>query len=364
MSKVSRLFELIDKGRKGDNVGLSMGMPKLEELIDGVTPETYYLVAGSTGSAKTSFVLYSFIYKPLLANIDNNNYYSIIYSLEMTEEQLLAKLLSFYVFEQYGIEIPFKLMFSRGKDSILDDDLYKIICKCKSFLEKIESRLIIFDGGINADSMKISLEKTLITRFGKVENGRYILNNPNIVITVVLDHIGLIRNINGRSKKEEIDLASSYLVYFRNIFKISPVVVSQVNRNSSNIERRKASQQELQLDDLKNSGNPSEDANVVLALFYPFREKMSSYRNYDIKILQDRFRGIVLLKNRFGAADASIGTTFYGASGVFKELPRASSINDYSIYKDPNWISSIKVDNNNKIDNNLSDKNNSMQITI
>ena len=39
MTYTSRLIELIKRGREGDNQGLSLGMPKLEHIIDGLTQE-------------------------------------------------------------------------------------------------------------------------------------------------------------------------------------------------------------------------------------------------------------------------------------------------------------------------------------
>ena len=54
MTYTSRLIELIKRGREGDNQGLSLGMPKLEHIIDGLTQETYYLIAAGTGNGKTS----------------------------------------------------------------------------------------------------------------------------------------------------------------------------------------------------------------------------------------------------------------------------------------------------------------------
>lgn len=41
---------LIDRGRLGENHAMSMGLPKLERFIDGIAQETYYLIAGGTGS--------------------------------------------------------------------------------------------------------------------------------------------------------------------------------------------------------------------------------------------------------------------------------------------------------------------------
>ena len=56
----------------------------------------------------------------------------------------------------------------------------------------------------------------------------------------------------------------------------------QFNRNANNAERLKQGLQEPDLSDLKESGSPSEDANVVLVLFNPFRSKLSTYRGYCI----------------------------------------------------------------------------------
>ena len=38
MTGKQRLFDLIDKGRVGKNIGLSIGLPKLELYMDGLLP--------------------------------------------------------------------------------------------------------------------------------------------------------------------------------------------------------------------------------------------------------------------------------------------------------------------------------------
>ena len=85
MTYTSRLIELIKRGREGDNQGLSLGMPKLEHIIDGLTQETYYLIAAGTGNGKTSFVLHSFIYKALL----DSDCFLFIYMRHMVNKYLL-----------------------------------------------------------------------------------------------------------------------------------------------------------------------------------------------------------------------------------------------------------------------------------
>ena len=62
------------------------------------------------------------------------------------------------------------------------------------------------------------------------------------------------------------------------------------------------------------------------------REKLNSYRGYDIKTLGSHFRSIILLKNRYGDGDISIGCSFFGNCNLWHELPRADEINDYEKY--------------------------------
>ena len=57
MTGKERLFDLIDKGRVGKNIGLSIGLPKLELYMDGLLPGTSYLIAAQSGVGKSTFIL-------------------------------------------------------------------------------------------------------------------------------------------------------------------------------------------------------------------------------------------------------------------------------------------------------------------
>lgn len=47
-----KLLTEIDRGRLGLNHGISMNLPKLESIIDGVTRETYTLIMSNSGAGK------------------------------------------------------------------------------------------------------------------------------------------------------------------------------------------------------------------------------------------------------------------------------------------------------------------------
>ena len=337
----SSLLTRIDRGREGRNQGFSMGMPKLEGIIDGVTKETYTLLFSATGSGKTSMALYSYIYRPLMENLDNDNFTIIYYSLEMSEDALLCKLLSLYIFETYGIELSTKEIFSKKKGFILSDEYYDIVKECMPWIDKVCKHLIIYDKGLNADILYASLmsEMEKLGKFTETDKRKiYTPYNPDQLVLVVLDHAGLMRPAHGRELKQEIDLASSYLVTFREKCKISPLVIMQANRNASAIDRRKEGLSNFTLNDVKDTGNPCQDSNVVISIFNPFREKLATCRGYDIKQLESNFRLVTVLKDRDGEADVEVGCAFYGKIGMFVELPRPEEIYDYAKYMDPSWL--------------------------
>ena len=333
------ILQEVDRGRLGLNHGIPMGLPKLEGIIDGVCRETYTLIISNSGSGKTSLALYAYVYKPLMEHLDDDNFKVLYFSLEMNKLSLFVKLLSIYIFETYGKEISFKKILSREKDYILDDENYQIVKDCSEWLNKVESKLEIYDKQINAKTVYAILKERLkeIGTFTETSTRLiYTPNNPDLVYNVVIDHIGLIRPMQG-SLKQEIDTLSSYLVYFREKCGISPIVIQQANRDQGNIERFKAGKSSFTMNDSKDSGNTVQDSNIMLALYNPFKDSLKSYRGYDLSQLGSNFRSIIVLKNRFGDCDIEIGVGFYGWINYFKELPKPNEIYDYEIYKNPRW---------------------------
>lgn len=342
------LMHQITFGREGKNWGYSMGLPKLEEVIDGVTQSTYTLVFSPTGSGKTSLVIYSYIYKPLMEHLEDGNFKVTYFSLEMSAEMLYAKLLSIYIFETYHIELSVKDLLSRRKGHKLSDENFKIVKECLPWLYKVENIVKIYDKSLSAEGLYSTLMKELEIEgtFEELDSRKiYTPKNENLVHLVIIDHLSLARRSNGRTLKEEMDLISSYLVTLRNMCKISPVVIMQANRSSTSMDRRKEGLNNLRIDDTKDTGAPAQDSEVIISIFNPHREKLTSYRGYDIRALQQNFRVITVLKNRYGEADVEVGCAFYGRTGYFAELPRPEEIYDYETYSNSDWLLNPKEDN-------------------
>lgn len=46
---VERLFEMIDVGKSGKNIGIPTGMPKLDKITYGIRKEVLQVIAADTG---------------------------------------------------------------------------------------------------------------------------------------------------------------------------------------------------------------------------------------------------------------------------------------------------------------------------
>lgn len=342
MSEIfNNILTEVDRGRQGLNSGISMGLPKLEGIIDGVTQGTYTLIISSSGSGKSSFSLYSYVYRPLMEHLDDDDFKVLYISLEMSELSMFIKLLSIYIFETYGKKLSYKEILSKKRGYKLDEEGYQMILKCKDWIDKISSKIEFYDKNVSADSLYAILCSRLEScgKFTETETRKtYVPNNPNLTYVIVLDHIGLVRPKAGRTIKQEIDLVSSYLVTLREMCNISPVVIQQANREQANQARLQAGMTSFSMNDAKDSGNTVNDCSLMLAIYDPFKMSQKTHRGYKVDEIPGRFRTCQVLKNRFGECDVEVGLNFFGEINYFKELPTPDKIQNYSQYQEPDYI--------------------------
>lgn len=334
------LLEAIDRGREGRAQGFSMGLPKLEQVIDGVSKGVYTLIGAESGVGKSNFMLYSYIYRPLMEHLEDGKFKISLFSLEMRADMIMAKLLSTYIFEKYNKRLSLKQLLSVQKGFILNDECYNIVKECIPWMHKVENILTIYDKSASANSIYSNLLKELEQRgrFEETDKRKiYIPNDPDLVHIVVIDHLARIFASEGRSLKQEMDLASKYLYSLKNRCNISPVVIQQLNRGIQSMDRRKEGMVTPTTADYKETNSTIEDSEIVLAIFSPNRLKLTSHRGYDIKQLGDKYRSIVVLKSRYGESDVEDHIYYDGKCNKWVELVRASDINDYGIFDNPRW---------------------------
>ena len=286
MTDLELLWTQIEKGRKGENIGIATGLSKLDKTIGGIQPSRFYTIVASSSVGKSALALY-IMYNILKNENKKQPVYFLYFSLELPANVLLAKLMGLYCAEEFGVYLTLDDILSF--QAPLSDSNYDYLKKAKKWTESISEYLIIVDKGLNC-SILYHETLTFASKFGKLEEldskKVYIPNNPNQRLIGVIDHGLLMRPSEGRSLKEEIDTAASYMVTLKNKINISWFMLMQQNRDASSMDRRKADLSEPTLNDIKQTGAVGEASDVVLQLFYPFREKLSTYRGY--KILGDQ----------------------------------------------------------------------------
>ena len=328
------LLEDITRGREGKNQGYSTGLPKLDYLTDGLTKGTYTLLFASSGVGKSSLALYSYMNRPIMEHLEDDKLKIVLFALEMKKKLIMAKLLSTYIHEQYGIDLGLKEILSRKKDYKLSDKNFQIIQECMPWVRKVEKILHIYDKSLTSDKMYAILIDELEQegKFTKEDHTGYVYNNPDKLILAVIDHAGLIQATKGRTKKDEIDLCSKMIVSLRNRTDLSCLWIMQSNRAVASMDRKRQGFNEPIIEDIKDSGGPSEDAEIVLSIYSPNKDKLNTYRDYDIKTMRNYFRAILCLKSRYGESDAVDCCYFNGKINVFEELPKPDEIFDYAKY--------------------------------
>lgn len=331
-----RFEEEIRRGMQGLNVGIPIGFDTVARHLANIQPARYDLIGGATGTGKTAFVDNAYLYNPIefLEKYQEtfhrpyfHNLKILYFSIEISPERKLAKLICQKLYDDHGIQIDSKQLFSRGAVGQMPQEILEKILAYKDYYKSILDNYVEFH---SSASPNFVYKKVLdhAERYGEVKRGdgntilSFTPKDPHLITLIVIDHISLIKENKGhRNKKHAMDELSQMLVVFRNDLGFSPVIVSQFNRAIEGMDRKRFSQEEPQLSDFKDTGATQEDADTVMALYNPHRYGLEQHRNYDIVKLGRHYRSLQILKNRDGEDNLSQGMLFMGNIGKFRELP-------------------------------------------
>lgn len=319
MSITDKLFKAVLDGKAGRNVGIPTGLPIIDKYTYGVQRSYITTVFADSGAGKTTYTLFSYVYGPLKHALANNTDLSILFfSFEMSEIALMAKLMCLHIWDEYGEIISFKEILSL--ESAISDEKFAYIQDSKAWLESIEKYFIILDKTITPEQIGETLRRwnEKHGRFIELEDGQeeYIPHNKNMYKIAVLDHVSLIDK-GKHTIKEAIDLSCKEFIYYRNKCDITGVFVQQANRGSKSMDRRNGGYHMLQTDDMQDSSGPAQASEIIIGIFFPYREKMNKIDGYDVKVMKDRIRTIQILKQRYGQADVNKCVNFFGVYRFF-----------------------------------------------
>lgn len=337
------LEQEIKSGLEGKNNGLSMGFNRLNKYI-GIRRRVMTLVFGASGSGKTAYVHSAYILNPFdqymkIKDKVGIKFKVILFSMERSKVYVIAKWLSRKIFLDTGTLIPIQKMLGWW-DTKLTKEEHTLILSFKWYIDELLEVVDIVEGAQNPTGIYKYVKKYAEAN-GKFEqideyHKLYKPNHPNEIVVIIEDHLGLTKPEKGMtSKKEAIDKVSEYNQWFRDELGYTPVPVSQLTRNLSNPIYQKMDSFEPSIDDIKESGRPGEDSDVVISIFDPQRAKThdASYKEekfIDPSTGANYFRSIKILKNTYGEDSIRCGMAFHGATGIFKELPKSKEMDTFS----------------------------------
>ena len=359
------------KGQQGDNFGLPMGIEPLEKSLDGIQKKTIYTIASSPKVGKSTLVDYCFLLSPYLYSLEHSeieidwNYYS--FEIDRIKKEF--KIAAFFMYHDYN---QFSFSWKDGETYLIspryltgrlkdkDGHFIPVSDEHSEMLKKIYSdRIVPLFGKYSVNGIK--MEKGVINfveqknnptgirndlLFYAEKNGKfikeqyqtkdennsfvkrerivgYIANNPKKIVINIIDHIRLLRLERGYQMKQNIDKMSQYEVELRNYCNYIFVNVVHLNRSIAAVDRMKYMSASLfpTADDIKDSGNLSEDSDVIITLFNPNDEKYNLTEHFGYKCKDiPNYRSIHVVESRDTFCPEHFFCNMYGNVNVFEPL--------------------------------------------
>lgn len=365
---IKEVINAIDEGRKGNSVWIPLHYQRMGEHL-GIGKKMYILIGGMGGTGKTAFTDVSYVLAPYakwkaLKDKDETDIKLrwIYRSMERSKTYKLVKWASLKLFNNHGylIDVPTVLRWGPQKKR-LTDDVYNALTKALDYYDEMLDYVELIDGpenptGIYKHVMKYAdqygnfTEEKYVNKDG-IENSvkKYKLHDDKTIINVLLDHVGKCKGEkhDGQQHAQEskglLDLMSYYCsTVFRDQLGFNAIAVSQFNRGLEDVTRRTKTEMAPLPSDFKGTGNSYNDADVVLALYNPYKLKDDNNLGYDIPQFvnsggYNRFRSCYVLKNSYGVDDIGYGFNFIGEVGLMRELPKPDDITDYKQFRNINF---------------------------
>lgn len=373
-------IEEYKKGKLGKNKGLSTGLSPFTRAINGIQKKAIYGVAAAPKVGKTTFVDFAFVIAPYLDYMEQLRVNPemklkidwIYYSFEIDRVKKEFKYATFFFYWDHNITTfthndktyPISPNYLLGKLTDRDGNLIPVSQEHEEILKKVYyDRIVPLFGeyDINGKQIKKGLIKFVEDRTNPTglrnelihyakENGTFLNesyttretlpsgvekvitkkrisgykpHNPELYTIIITDHMRKLNKERGFTTKENIDKWVEYQVELRNWCGFTFVDVIHLNRAISSPERIKFMKEYLYPtgDDVKDTGNLSEEADYLITLFNPLDEKYNLTKHFGIELANyPNYRSIHLVESRDTECPQHLSTQMYGNINTFNPI--------------------------------------------
>lgn len=339
---------------------IPFSLERLSSVVPGIIPGEYYLVTGSSGSAKSKIARSLFIHDPYIyikTHPELDIKFDVLYwSLEEDSYKVYSTEISRILKTKYNKNIGYRDLKSIGENSNLSKDDIELIKTIQNEYNDWEQHIHVFDSvkanptgimkRIEAFAYKIGRyyrkDGTPFTdeQMENVKKGTgewineisyYKTDHPRHYVIILIDHVSLLNPENGMNKTDTIyKLSTEYLLRAKNRYGFIPVIVQQQQSAKEKMQYTSAGSAieekvEPSLDGLADCTTTQREATIVFGIFAPARYRIENHNGYDITILQDNYRSLKILKQRDDKANIVLPLYFEGESDFFKTLPPADN---------------------------------------
>jgi len=363
------------KGKQGKSTGLPTGIKALTEVMRGIPRRAIIGVAAAPKVGKTTLSDFAFLLSPYLLCPDADIHW-IYFSFEVERIKKEFKFAAYFFWHDFKIDtfkhkgktydisadyFMGKLVDPDSGEQIFVSEEHENMLR-KIYLERIiplfgeydENGIQIKKGKIDFIEQKenpTGLRNYLIS-YAK-RNGRFIEqdykvldakgeevkkkrvvgykpNNPDSYLIVFTDHMRKVPPERGFSKKETIDKWLEYQVELRNWCGYTFVDIIHINRSMSDTDRLKYMKDCIYPngDDIKDTGNLSEDCDYLITMFNPNDDKYNLTKHFGMqlvddktkKVLHPRYRSIHLVDSRDTECPKHIRVDMNGANNNFTPI--------------------------------------------
>ena len=240
--------------------GLSSGFPSLDQFLQGFQKSDLIIIAGRPSSGKTALSL-TFA----LNIIQNSGLPVIFFSLEMSKEQIMYRILSS---ETTIPQIKLKNGQLDQNDWVKLTKVIKIVAKLPFFIDETTS--------LSIQDLRLKL-KAILLKQSKIG-------------VVIIDYLQLMETSNSKTanRVQELSYITRSLKNLSKEFNIPIIALSQLSRNVDNRMDQKPI-----LSDLRESGSIEQDADLVLMLS---RSKISNMNQK----MKSSITDLIIAKQRNG----------------------------------------------------------------
>lgn len=308
---------------KGNFNGIPMPFERYSEYVPTIDKGVYYGLMAGPGEGKSRFSRFAFVYQPIKFSLKTGYPIKILYfALEDNRMQIYKHIIIHYLWERHNISISLKELES--KDKPLSNFYLNKIREDHDFYTFLEENLFILEDLTTPDAIFETCKKAY-EKYG--DDVHYIV--------IIDNYANIINNGKYNSEWEAIGKLSREYIRLHLCRKLNMSVIGivqsdldSVKYTARNAGKGGLSSIEPNLGSFGNNKQITRDFHVIWALFTPWRYEMSYYmqtsnqEGYNIEILRNRFKSLIMLKNNLGEMAPRLGLFFDGLHEVFTEMPR------------------------------------------